>query len=203
MKRVALTGGIATGKTYIRNLFTSWGIPTVDADSLARDIVKPGSSAWRLVQKRFGSEMFNDDGTIARKRLAKLVFDDSAARRALEDIIHPHVRASIDSWFDSLKESENRKFGIADIPLLFETERAREFDFIILTACSQETQISRLMKRDGLQQNEALKRLSAQLPTSQKIPFADFVIQTERTFEQIDKHALKIFHELTQKTNSG
>ena len=203
MKRVALTGGIATGKTYIRNLFSTWGIATVDADSLAREIVKPGSSASELLQKQFGLEIFNQDGTLARKRLAKLIFDDSEARQALNEIIHPIVRASIDSWFDSLQPRENKNFAIADIPLLFETNRENEFDFIILTVCSQEAQLSRLMKRDGLPQAEALKRLSAQLPPSQKIPFADFVIQTENTFKDTDNQAFEILRELTQRTKSG
>ena len=174
----------------------------MDADLLARKVIEPDSVASGLLRKKFGSAMFHVNGTLNRNRLGALIFDNSEARQALEKIIHPLVRSSIDSWFNSLKQNKNNTFGVADIPLLFETQQENEFDFIILTNCSQEVQLSRLMKRDKLPKAAALKRISAQLPASAKIPFVDFVIQTERTFGEIDKHAFEILHELKQKTRS-
>ena len=150
MKRVALTGGIATGKSHVRAEFERLGVPTIDADKLARDAVADGSPGLKAVISRFGHGVLDDTGALDRRKLGSIVFQDPVARRDLEDIIHPAVRRAIDDWFASL-EDKTPHVAIADIPLLFETGRHREFDVVIVTECAPSTQITRVMARDDIE----------------------------------------------------
>src|SRR5438046_2444937 len=142
--RVALTGGIATGKSHVRARFEAKGIPTIDADTLAREAVAGGSAGLREVVRRFGPDVCDADGNLNRKKLGAIVFADADARRQLEHIIHPYVREMTDRWFASLDPSRIR-FAIADIPLLFESHRESDFDTVIVTACDPVTQLQRLL----------------------------------------------------------
>ncbi len=197
MLRVALTGGIATGKSHVRARFAARGIPTVDADRLAREVVQPGRPAWTALRTRFDPALFTPDGALDRRRVAALVFDDAAARADLEAIVHPHVRAAIDEWFERLAAAGTAPFGIADIPLLFETDRAGEFDRVIVTACNAATQLARLAQRDRLSSDAGRKRLTAQLPTAVKAAGADFVVQTGGSFDDTDRQVESIYCALT------
>ena len=134
MLKVCLTGGIATGKTYCLRRFAGHGAPVVDADRLARDAVAPGSAALGAIVARFGRAMLEPDGALDRRRLAAVVFADPGARRDLEAIVHPVVYRMIAEWFAGL-EADGRRLGIADIPLLFETGHAGEFDRVVVAAC--------------------------------------------------------------------
>ena len=197
MLRVALTGGIATGKSHVRARFAARGIPTVDADRLAREVVEPGRPAWTALRTRFDPALFTPDGALDRRRVAALVFDDAVARADLEAIVHPHVRAAIDDWFERVATSSTAPFGIADIPLLFETERAAEFDRVIVTACDAATQLARLAQRDQLAPDAGRKRLAAQLPTAVKAARADFVVRTGGSFDATEQQVESIYRALT------
>ncbi len=197
MLRVALTGGIATGKSVVLARFAARGVPTIDADRLAREVVQPGRPAWTALRARFDPALFTPDGGVDRPRLAALVFDDAAARADLEAIVHPPVRAAIDEWFERLAAASTSPFGIADIPLLFETERTGEFDRIIVTACDAATQLTRLARRDRLAPEAGRKRLAAQLPTAVKVDRADFVVQTGGSFDETDRQVASICRALT------
>ena len=196
MLRVALTGGIAPGKSHVRARFAARGVPTVDADRLAREVVEPGRPAWTALRTRFAPALFTPDGALDRRRVAALVFDDAAARADLEAIVHPHVRAAIDDWFERVATSSTAPFGIADIPLLFETDRAAEFDRVIVTACDPATQLARLARRDQLSADEGRKRLAAQLPTAVKAARADFVVRTGGSFDDTDRQVASIYRAL-------
>lgn len=196
MLRVALTGGIATGKSYVLARFAARGVPTVDADSLAREVVRPGRPAWTAIKARFDPELFARDGTLDRRRLAALVFDDAAARADLEAIVHPRVRAEIDDWFERLGAARTASFGVADVPLLFETGRAAAFDRVVVTACAAAAQLTRLAQRDRLSAAEGRKRLEAQLPTGVKTARADFVVRTDGSFDETDRQVESICREL-------
>ena len=145
---MALTGGIATGKSHVRARFESLGIPTVDADILARDAVAPGSAGLAAVVHRFGTEVCDADGTLNRRKVGAIVFRDPQARRDLEQIVHPYVREMTERWFASL-DPQRVPFAVADIPLLFEGRREADFEAVIVTACEPATQLNRLMARDG------------------------------------------------------
>src|SRR5438046_2164247 len=130
MLRVALTGGIATGKSYCLARFASFGVPVIDADQLARDAVAPGSRALEEVAARFGPSILLADGSLDRPSLGRIVFTDRAARADLEAIVHPDVYRRIGEWLASLPPGT--RVAIADIPLLFETGHTHDFDRVVV-----------------------------------------------------------------------
>lgn len=185
MRRIALTGGIATGKSYVTSRLRARGVPVVDADLLAREAVAPGSDGLAAVVERFGDGVLEPDGTLNRARLGEIVFRDKQARRDLEAIIHPYVRRRINQFFDELPPQQ--PFGVADIPLLYETGRQPQFDKVIVVATSRERQIERIMSRNSLPREEAERRVAAQLPIDAKVALADYVIRTDGTHEETDR----------------
>ncbi len=182
VRRIALTGGIATGKSHVRAAFEALGVPTIDSDVLAREAVAPGTPGLAAVVDRFGRDVLDANGALDRQKLAKRVFADPGARKALEAIIHPYVRQATEQWFASLAPHQH-PFAIADIPLLYEVGREGDFDAVIVAACDPETQIRRVMKRDGVSEADARQRLAAQLPIDDKVRRADYVIRTDGSFE--------------------
>jgi dephospho-CoA kinase len=196
MKRVALTGGIATGKSHVRAEFERLGVPTIDADTLAREAVAPGSLALAAIVARFGANIVDVNGALDRRKLGAIAFSDAAARHDLEQIIHPIVRARTDEWFAGL--ASGQPFAIADIPLLFETGRERDFDEVIVTVCEEATQLRRVMQRDSVTEAEARQRLAAQLPTSEKASRADHVISTEGAFEETNRQVRSVYESLAR-----
>lgn len=193
VQRVALTGGIATGKTHVRSRFEALGVPTIDADTLAREAVAPGTPGLSEVVRRFGPDICDAAGALDRKKLGAIVFSDAHARQALEGIIHPFVREMTDKWFASLDPSRY-PFAIADIPLLFEGRREHDFDKVIVVACDPATQLRRLMARDGISQDDARLRIAAQLPIDEKIAKADYVIRTDGTFDETDRQIEQVLN---------
>ena len=179
--RVALTGGIATGKSHCLEAFKARGIPAVDADHLAREAVAPGSPGLAAVVRRFGPSVVAADGSLDRAALAAIVFSDGAARADLEAIVHPEVYRRIREWFVNLPHAT--RVAIADIPLLFETGHEHDFDRVVVVACTPEEQIRRLVRRDGLPLEAAHARLAAQWPIAEKVARGDYVIRTDGTFE--------------------
>jgi dephospho-CoA kinase len=194
--KVALTGGIATGKSYCLSRFSQQGFPTIDADGLARSVVRRGGPSWDAVRQRFGEALLGPDGEIDRARLAALVFADAVARRDLEAIIHPAVYQAIRSWYDRLPR-ESAAFAVADIPLLFETGNEKEFDCVVATWCPEQMQIARLAERNGMTEAEARQRLLAQLHVDEKARRADYVIRTDRTFADTDRQIDDVVAALT------
>ena len=195
-RRIALTGGIATGKSHVRAEFEKLGVPTIDADVLARKAVDAGSSGLGAVVSRFGRDVLDDSGALDRRKLAEIVFADPRARRDLEQIIHPVVRHAIDEWFASL-DARQQALAIADIPLLYETGRDADFDAVIVTACSPATQLHRVMQRDGATEDEARSRIAAQLPIEEKIRRAEYVISTEGDVEDTNRQVRDVYQRLT------
>ncbi len=196
MRRVALTGGIATGKSHVLAQLAKLGAPTIDADKLARDVVAPGTPGLKAVVDRFGEDVLDQMGGLDRRKLGSIVFSDPVARRDLEEIIHPAVRGAIDEWYASLGEVP-AGCAVADIPLLYETARQREFDAVIVTACDTNTQLTRIMARDGISEAEARARIAAQLPMSEKIRRADYVINTDGSFDETSVQVRDVFKRLS------
>lgn len=201
MLRVALTGGMATGKSYVAARLREAGVPVVDADVLAREAVAPGTAGLQAVVQRFGAGVLADDGTLNRARLADIVFGDEAGRRDLESIVHPVVRAAIDDFWQALPAST--PFAVADIPLLYETGRAGEFDAVIVAACPADLQLDRIVQRDGATPEQAGRRLAAQLPIAEKARRADYVVDTSGTFEATDRQVAKVIQALALGARRG
>jgi dephospho-CoA kinase len=185
IRRIALTGGIATGKSHVRARLERDGVPTIDADTLARDAVAPGTAGLKAVVERFGPDILAADGTLNRRALGRLVFADARSRRDLEAIIHPVVREAMERWFASLAPGIH-PFAVADIPLLFESGRETEFDAVILTVCAPSTQLRRLLARDQMTEEEARQRIDSQLPAEEKARRATYVIDTDGTLAETD-----------------
>lgn len=184
MLQAALTGGIATGKSYCLGKFEALGIPTVDADRLAREALAAGSAGLAAVADRFGAAVLLRDGSLDRSALARIIFADRTARADLEAIVHPEVYRRVREWFAMLPPAA--RVAIADIPLLFETGHQHDFDRVVVCACSPHEQLRRLAARDGLSEPDARARLAAQWPIDEKVARADYVIRTDGTFPETD-----------------
>lgn len=196
MLTVALTGGMATGKTHVLQGFARRGVPAIDADGLARDVVRPGEPAWRAIQARFGPSVFATDGTIDRASLARVAFGDPAARRDLEAIVHPPVYAAIRQWRTALEAAGASSVAMVDIPLLFETGHADDFDRVIVTTCTLTAQLARIAARDGLAEEAARQRIDAQWSSDAKASRADYVIDTNGTMAETDRQVTDVFQRL-------
>jgi dephospho-CoA kinase len=195
MVLAALTGGIATGKSYCLGRFAGLGVPVVDADQLAREALAPGTPGLAAVVERFGAAMLRADGSLDRAALARIIFSNSTARADLESIVHPDVYRRIREW--SVNLPIHTRLAIADIPLLFETGHDHDFDKVIVCACDPAEQIRRLMARDELTHEEARARVGAQWPIDAKVVRADFVIRTDGTMADTDAQVREVFHRLS------
>lgn len=195
MFRIALTGGIATGKSYCLQRFGQLGASIIDADRLARDSVRPGSPGLLAIERRFGGAVLLPDGSLDRKALGRVVFSDPKARAVLESIVHPEVYRRIREWLANL--APGTQVAIADIPLLYETGQEHEFDHVIVAACSPEEQARRILARDRLSEDDARARLAAQWPIAEKINRAWRVIWTDRGFSETNRQVDEIYRELT------
>jgi dephospho-CoA kinase len=182
---VALTGGIATGKSHVLARIGAHGVPTIDADLLARQAIAPGTDGERRVIHRFGDTIVARDGTIDRAALGRIVFADPHARQDLEAIVHPFVYEAIERWFAALPAGTIA--GVADIPLLFETGREGDFDLVIVAACSPDEQVRRLVARDGLATADALARVATQRSIAEKVARAGVVIDTNGSIAETNR----------------
>jgi dephospho-CoA kinase len=196
-RKVALTGGIATGKSYVATRLKEAGVPLVDADMLSREVVAPGTPGLAAVRKRFGPDAVRRDGTMDRVRVGQIVFKDKRARLDLEAIVHPAVGRAINQFFDDLPK--RTPFAVADVPLLYETGRDKEFHVVIVVACPRDMQLQRLMERSKLSKEDAERRLNAQLPIDQKVKKATHVIRTDGTFDETNAQVDALIQALTAK----
>ena len=195
MLKIALTGGIATGKSYVLDQFRRRGVPCLDADELAHGVEAAGTEATAAIAARFGADVLAADGSVNRVRLGPIVFADPAARRELEAIVHPAVYRAIAAGLRAFELTGTHAFAIVDVPLLYETGAEHGFDRVIVTACPPEIQIARLKQR-GLREDAARQRLAAQWPTDEKVARADFVIKTDGTFDETDRQIEDIVRSL-------
>jgi dephospho-CoA kinase len=194
MVLAALTGGIATGKSYCAGKFASLGVPVIDADRLAREVVAPGTAGLAAIVARFGPSILRTDGALDRAALARIVFSDRLARADLEAIVHPDVYRRIREWAVNLPP--HTSVAIADIPLLFETGHEHDFDRVIVAACEAEEQIRRLVARDRLAEADARARLAAQWPIEDKVRRGDYVIRTDWVYAETDRQVRDVFERL-------
>ncbi|MEP6782884.1 MAG: dephospho-CoA kinase [Acidobacteriota bacterium] len=195
IRKIALTGGIATGKSQVANRLKEAGVPLVDADLLAREVVTPGSTALNAIRKRFGPDAVRRDGSMDRVRVAQIVFKDKRARLDLEAIIHPAVVKAVNDFFAALPKKT--PFAVADIPLLYETGRDKDFDAVIVVSCPRAVQLQRLMERSRLSREDAERRLAAQLPIEKKVAKATYIIKNEGTIDELNAQVDALIASLT------
>jgi dephospho-CoA kinase len=194
MLRVALTGGAATGKSYVLDQFRRAGIPCLVADDLAHGVTAAGTEATAAIAARFGANVIAADGSVDRSSLGAIVFADPAARRDLEAIVHPAVYRAIQVGLRAFEKSGD-PLAVVEIPLLYESGHAADFDRVIVTVCSDERQLSRLMGR-GLSEARARQVIAAQKPTEEKAALADFVVRTDGEKSETDVQVRDILSRL-------
>ena len=172
MFRVGLTGGVACGKTTVADIFASLGAGVVDTDSIARDVVEPGSAALAEIAAEFGSEVIDDSGHLDRAAMRRLVFADAARRKTLERMLHPRIRERTLAAIDTLQAP----YALVVVPLLFETGFHELVDRSVVVDCPLETQLERLKRRDDVDEHTAQGMLAAQLDRKARLARGDDVI---------------------------
>ncbi|CAD6228437.1 GSCOCG00012040001-RA-CDS [Cotesia congregata] len=191
---VGLTGGIATGKSSVCEIFREHGIPVVDADVAARRVVEPGKTAWSKIRKQFGDEVFDDDGYLDRSKLGDLIFNDIEKRRKLNAITHPEIYKEL--WWETLDYFfQGYPYIVMDLPLLFETGKMQNYLYkIIVVTCEEDQQLERLMKRSDIDEEKSKQRITSQMPLDKKIEQANFVIDNSGSREETKKQTIKIIN---------
>lgn len=197
MKWLGLTGGIASGKSEVSRILTQKGIPVVDADQVAREVVIPGSQGLSQVVKEFGDSILSPDGSLDRTKMGKLVFTDPNKLKQLEMILHPLIQARVKKLRQQLLEKQVA-VAFYDVPLLFEKRLQDQFDGILVVWCSPQQQLQRLILRDGLSESQAQRRIDLQLSIDEKKNQADWVIDNSGPVDRLPEKV----SEILQKINS-
>ncbi|KIL41688.1 dephospho-CoA kinase [Gordoniibacillus kamchatkensis] len=184
---IGLTGGIACGKSTVATMLEQRGAIVIDADQIAREVVLPGMPALGRIAERFGPAVLAPDGTLDRKRLGAIVFSDEAARRDLEAILHPPIRALMRERKEHFELASPDKLVVLDIPLLYESKLEPMVSRVMVVYCPRKVQLERLVQRDKLTAEQAEARLAAQLPIEDKRRMADIVIDNSGTLEHTQR----------------
>lgn len=184
---IGLTGGIACGKSTVSAMLAARGANLIDADRIAREIVLPGSPVLAQVAQRFGQAILLPDGSLDRKRLGAIVFGDEQARKDLEGVLHPPIRALMRERKEQFEAEQPDKLVVLDIPLLYESELEWLVDRVMVVYCPRDVQLERLISRDGIMAEQAEARLAAQLPIEEKRRKADIVIDNSGTIEHTER----------------
>jgi dephospho-CoA kinase len=191
MIRAGLTGGLATGKSFVGRVLQELGCHVVRADDLGHQVLAQGGEAYDAVVARFGTGILAADGSIDRKKLAAEVFSEPEKLKILNGLVHPAVIRREEEFIENVRNADPSGIVVVEAAILIETGSHRRFDKLILVVCEEEQQIERAMHRDGITREEAEARLRRQMPLREKIPYADFVIDSsgpkENTIEQTRK----------------
>ena len=197
MNIIAVTGGIASGKSLVLSTFMNLGAFVIDCDLLSREAVIPCTKAWWKIVAVFGKAICRHNLEIDRKKLGGIVFNDSSKRKILEQIIHPEVRRKCTERIKAIKKMAPNAIVVIDVPLLIETGLQKEFDTVIIVYANADTQIRRLMKRDGITEAEARKMVELQIPLAEKRRFADYIINNDGTREETETQVRKLFEAIS------
>lgn len=184
MLKIGLTGSIGTGKSTVSKLLRERGIAVIDADLLAREIVKKGQECLNDLKNVFGNQVLTIDGELDRKKLGQIVFSDDSKLELLNSVTHPHIRRRMKAQMNEL-ESKNNKVIVLDIPLLFEANMEDLVDIVLVVFAKEEIQIKRIMERDNCTQEEAMRIIKTQISQQDKISKSDYTIDNSGTIEEL------------------
>ncbi|QTA88015.1 dephospho-CoA kinase [Desulfonema magnum] len=193
---LGVTGGIASGKSTVSDMLEELGSPIIDFDILARRVVEPGTPALEQIVDYFGKQVLQEDGTLDRKKVSDIVFSDFEKRKKLESFTHPAIHEGFLEEVNAIMEKDPNAIIQVSIPLLIELNLQYLFDKLLIVHISQEEQIRRLAKRDGISEEEAANILRAQLPINEKVRYADFVIRNEGSVEETRKEVEVLWESL-------
>ena len=198
MLKVGLTGSIAVGKTFVDDVFRELGVPVLDADRVARDVVEPGTAGLKRVVEEFTESVLKPDGSLDRPKLASIVFTNEERRLKLNSIIHPLVFEAQDAWLKQREAENPAGIAIVDAALMIESGGYRRFDELIVVWCERDLQLQRLMARDGLDLEEAERRIASQMAQDEKKSYADHLIDTSGGFDATRRRVAEVFAELSE-----
>ena len=199
MRRVGLTGGIASGKSTVSRILGDLGVPVIDADVIAREVVAPGSAALGRVVDAFGEEVLSDDKSLNRARLGEIIFSDASKKKILEGILHPEIIAEQDRRLKNMESEGNTPIAVVDAAVMIESGSWKRFDLIVVVDCDESQQISRLCRRNGMREEEAMRRIEAQMPLSEKVKYADHVIDNRGSMDDTRKQVEELIKSLSGK----
>ena len=195
MLKIAITGGVGSGKSVVARMFQELGAAVLDADEIAHRVVAVGAPAWEELNQAFGPEFFQEDGELDRHRMAHLVFADPQARQRLNGIVHPFVAREIRERLEDLK-SRGVKMVLVEVPLLFEAGLAGGYDRVIVVDADTQEQVQRLQTRDQRDAQEIQGIINAQMPLQDKLDRADFVVNNRGSLPETRGQVEKIWGEL-------
>jgi dephospho-CoA kinase len=196
--RVGLTGGIATGKSTVARIFSTLGATILDADEIAHRLVEKGALAYDRVVEAFGGQILRPDGAIDRSRLGRIIFADPERRAALEAILHPLIRKEEASLIELLGDTGQGRIAVTNAALLIETGFYRDYHRVVVVLCAPDVQIARILKRDGLPEEEARTRITAQMDAREKAKVAHYNIDTTAGHAFTETRARAVFRHLQQ-----
>ncbi|KIL35538.1 dephospho-CoA kinase [Cohnella kolymensis] len=192
---IGLTGGIATGKSTVARLLTERGAILIDLDGIAREVVQPGQPSLLRIGERFGQAVLNDDGSLNRKKLGSIIFADPAERKALEQILHPAIRAVMKDRMAYHEKETPDQLVVVDVPLLYESQLESYFEQIMVVYVPRDEQLKRLMQRDELTVEEAERRLAAQMDIEDKKRRADIIIDNSGSLAHTERQIERYWRE--------
>ena len=204
MLKVGLTGGIASGKSIVGEMFVALGAHLIQADAIAHELMQPGQAVYDEVVARFGREILNADGSINRPKLAEAAFgaagEKSTRVKELNQIVHPAVVRRQEEWMNAVGRSDGRAVAIVEAALILEAGAAKRFDRLIVVTCSDEQRAARFAARQGIDlqsaKKEVARRMAAQLPDAEKIKAADFVIDNSGSLDQTRGQVQEVWERL-------
>jgi len=196
MLTVSLTGGIASGKSVVADVLRRRGCHIDKSDDVARELMAPGRPAWQAIVERFGASILAPGRTIDRKKLGAIVFSDAAARSFLDGLVHPLVMGKKRETIARLEAEGRVTIFVSEAALTIEAGFADFFDKVVVAYCPEEVQIERLMDRDGIGREDALRRIQAQMPADEKLEYADYVVDTSGTLEDTIAQAEELYEQL-------
>jgi len=193
---VALTGGIASGKSIIAGVLDNLGCYVYYADKISHELMTPKKQAWKKIVDHFGDKILNKDKTINRAKLGSIVYTDAKKRQFLNELIHPLVFKKRKETINNLKKEGRYKIFVSEAALTIEAGLADFYDKIIMVYCQKEVQIKRLMQRDHINQKEALKKIKSQMEPEEKLKFADYIIDSSGLIESTVEQTEQVFRNL-------
>ncbi len=198
---VGLTGGIVGGKSTVASMFRDLGAKIIDADKLGHSVILPNKPAWKKIVKIFGKDIIQNDLTIDREKLGKIVFANQSLLKKLNEITHPEITKMIKKEIDLAKNKTHNqeKVLIIDAALIYEAKIDRFMDKIIVVYIDKDEQIKRLIKRNNLSKDEALQRVRSQIPTEEKAKMADYVIDNSNSLDKTKEQVEKIWQSLVSR----
>jgi len=206
--KIGLTGGIASGKSLVSEIFTELGAHTIDADEIAHELMRPGQPVYEQVVQSFGNEILNPDKTVNRAKVAELAFDKKRPRiYELNRIMHPEVIQRYESWMEEIRQREPDAIVILEAALVLEAGLRRRFDRIIVVTCKPQQRAERWAQRFNLDletaKAEVNRRMMAQAPDEAKIQAADYVIDNSGSVEETRKQVQKVYDALLPQAKSA